>query len=426
MKTKIQTVKGTRDFYPEDMAVRNWLYQVIREISVSFGYQEYEGPILETLELYAAKSGEELVKEQAFVFSDRGGDLITLRPELTPTLARMVAQRQQTLIFPLRWWSFGPFWRYERPQKGRTREFFQWNIDIIGANSPATDAELVTICATFLSKVGLGSNVVRIKVNHRGLMDKQLGKIGILPEKRAEIFRLIDRKDKLDPEAWNDLAIKLGLSSHQINAIDSLLLNKDLWKESEELQKFFEVLKANEMEDYVEFDPNIIRGLDYYTGIVFEAWEVHAGRAILGGGRYDNLLKEVGGDPLSGVGFAMGDVLITIILRENNLIPPINPFKNAVMVSVFSDEYLSHSLRLAKQLRDSGINVVCHPESLKLQKQLKYADRLGIRHVVILGPDEVHDGTIQIKDLETHDQKSYPISEGLRILHQFYNCSKRK
>ncbi len=152
MEKIIPSVKGTRDFYPEEMAIRSWLYQTLREVSESFGYQEYDGPFLEKIDLYAAKSGEELVKEQAFVFPDRGGDLITLRPELTPSLARMVAQRQRQLTFPLRWWSFGPFWRYERPQKGRTREFFQWNIDLIGANSPESDAELVAICVAFFKK----------------------------------------------------------------------------------------------------------------------------------------------------------------------------------------------------------------------------------------------------------------------------------
>src|SRR5512139_651616 len=158
MKQTIQSLKGTRDFYPYEMAVRNWLYETIRQVSESFGYQEWDGPFLETLELYAAKSGEELVKEQSYVFPDRGGDQLTLRPELTPTLARMVAQRQGELVYPLRWWSFGPFWRYERPQKGRTREFFQWNIDLLGPNSPEADAELVAILALFFKTVGLSSS----------------------------------------------------------------------------------------------------------------------------------------------------------------------------------------------------------------------------------------------------------------------------
>ena len=197
MKNIIQSVKGTREFYPYEMALRSWLYSKIRSVSELFGYQEYDGPFLESIDLYAAKSGEELVKEQSFVFPDRGGNLITLRPELTLSLARMVAQKQNELVYPLRWWSFGPFWRYEKPQKGRSREFFQWNIDLIGVNSPEADAELVAICAEFFRSVGLTSGEVKILVNDRRLVDEQLTGIGINQNKKAEVLGFIDRKDKM-------------------------------------------------------------------------------------------------------------------------------------------------------------------------------------------------------------------------------------
>ncbi len=188
MKTSIQSVKGTREFYPREMSVRHWIYSLVEDVSKSFGYAEYDGPFLERIDLYAAKSGEELVKEQAFVFADRGGDLITLRPELTPSLARMVAKRQNELVFPLRWWSFGPFWRYEKPQKGRTREFFQWNIDMIGVDSPEGDAELVAICAAVVKKAGLLPDQVKIIINHRKLMESKLEEIGISNSKRVFSF----------------------------------------------------------------------------------------------------------------------------------------------------------------------------------------------------------------------------------------------
>ncbi|MBI4732643.1 MAG: ATP phosphoribosyltransferase regulatory subunit [Chloroflexi bacterium] len=185
MKTLIPPVKGTRDFYPEQMAVRTWLYETVRGVSESFGYQEFEAPILESLDLYAAKSGEELVKKQSYVFTDRGGDEITLRPELTPSLARMIAQKQGELAFPARWWSYGPFWRYEKMQRGRSREFFQWNIDMLGVNSPEADAELVAIAAAFLKAVGLSSDKARILVNNRRLMEAEFDALGILPEKKG-------------------------------------------------------------------------------------------------------------------------------------------------------------------------------------------------------------------------------------------------
>ena len=300
-KDIIQSLKGTRDFYPEEKAVHQWLSNMIVEISESFGYQAYEGPYLEKLELYAAKSGEELVKEQAFCFEDRGGDFITLRPELTPTLARMVAQKQRQLNLPLRWYSFGPFWRYERPQRGRTREFFQWNIDLLGIDSPDADAEMIGVCAAFFKKVNLLPDTARIKVNHRGLMDQQFKRIGLLPGQTKDVFRLIDRKDKMSPEAWMKFANEIGLSDTQIHALSEILENKNLWQESESLRRVFSVLEASGWDEYVEYDPSVIRGLEYYTGTVFEAVDIRGGRAILGGGHYDNLVGDVGGDPLPGV-----------------------------------------------------------------------------------------------------------------------------
>src|SRR3989304_4359803 len=209
MKNVIPAVKGTRDFYPEQMAIRTWLYKTVREVAESFGYQEWEAPLLESLDLYAAKSGEELVKEQSYVFKDRGGNEITLRPELTPSLARLIAQKQQQLTFPLRWWSFGPFWRYESPQKGRTREFFQWNVDMLGVDSPEADAEMIAIAATFLRSVGLTPQLAAIFVNNRRLMKSEFDLLGILPEKQLEVSGLIDRRSKMEPAKWEAYALEV-------------------------------------------------------------------------------------------------------------------------------------------------------------------------------------------------------------------------
>src|ERR687891_549229 len=247
MKKVVQSVKGTRDFYPEQMALRIWLYNTMREVAESFGYQEYEAPILESLELYAAKSGEELVKEQSYVFTDRGGSEITLRPELTPSLARMIAQKQNELNFPVRWWSFGPFWRYERPQKGRTREFFQWNVDILGVNSPEADAENAAVLATFLQRVGLSPQQVIIKINNRRLMDDRFNALDIPVERRPAVSSWIDRRDKMSPEAWMEYGKEIGLSPEQITKVKEMLADKDLWKQSDELTRFFAVIDALEL-----------------------------------------------------------------------------------------------------------------------------------------------------------------------------------
>lgn len=419
MKNIIQPLKGTRDFYPQQMAVRNWLYGKIRKISEAFGYQEYDGPFLESINLYAAKSGEELVKEQSYVFPDRSGDLITLRPELTPTLARMVAQKQAQLTFPLRWWSFGPFWRYERPQKGRSREFFQWNIDIIGIDSPQADAELITIIASFFKEIGLLSQHARVMVNSRKLIDAELAALEISPEKRIGLFKIIDRRSKLSPAEWEAYLLDFGLSASQYKSLISILNNTSLWEKSPELVTVFSTLKAFGVEDYVQFDPNIVRGLDYYTGIVFEGQEIQGEfrRAILGGGRYDNLLADVGGQPLPATGFAMGDMVISLILEKYGCLPAnIGENPAPVFITIFDENTRSTSYSLAMQLRQNGINVTCNLETEKLSKQLKYADRLGARIALIVGPDEQNNHTVTIKELKAGIQQTINQSELLSTI----------
>lgn len=418
MKKIIPPVKGTRDFYPELMSFRTWLYNTMRQVSESFGYQEYEAPFLETLELYAAKSGEELVKEQSYVFNDRGGDLITLRPELTPSLARMIAQRQNELAFPVRWWSFGPFWRYERPQKGRTREFFQWNIDMLGVNSPEADAELVAIAATFLKTVGLTPGQAVVLVNNRRLMEAEFRLLGIPEEKWPEVSGLVDRKTKMETAAWDAYAKEIGMEKKQVDGLKSLLADTDLWKKNAELTRLFTSLQELGVEEYVKFDASIMRGLLYYTGTVFEAFDITGGvrRAILGGGRYDNLLADVGGNPLAGVGFAMGDVVIGIILQEKGLVPSFALTPAPVLVTVFDAECLPDSLALAALLRRSGIKVTCYPEPAKLPRQFKFADRMGMRLVLVVGPDEAAKGKVTVKDLASGTQETIPRDQAISAI----------
>lgn len=417
-KTSIQAVKGTREFYPEEMALRNYLYAKAGAAGQAFGYQEWDAPFLETIDLYAAKSGEELVKEQSFVFNDRGGDPITLRPELTPSLARMIAARQGQLAFPLRWWSFGPFWRYERPQKGRSREFFQWNIDLLGVSCPEADGELIAIAATFLKSVGLTPEMATIFVNNRRLMDAQFEAIRISPDKRLEVSGLVDRRSKMAPDAWESLALEKGISGGQLAGLKQVLGNYDLWRECEELVRLFKALAALGVSEYVKFDPNIMRGLLYYTGTVFEAFDLSGSvrRAILGGGRYDNLLGDVGGDPLSGVGFAMGDVVIGIILQEKGLLPAFVPSPAPVLVTVFDESLWMNALGLASELRAGGLRVLSYPEPAKLSKQFKFADRMGIRVVTVVGPDEAANGHVTVKNLSNGTQETVERTETFKTI----------
>jgi len=408
MPKLIQPVRGTQDYYPPEMALRTWLYAKMREVSESFGYQEFDGPFLERFELYAARSGAELVEKQSYVFEDRGGEKITLRPELTPTLARMVAARQRQLTFPLRWWSFGPFWRYEKPQKGRTREFFQWNIDLVGEDSPEADAELAAIAATFLKSVGLQSSETQVLVNNRQLMQAELEALSIKPALFVEVFNLIDRRGSLSSDAWNQRGKDFGLDTTQLMGVAGLVEDQDLWQKSETLVRFFKAVEAYGVSDYVRFAPHIIRGLDYYTGTVFEAWDT-AGefRAIFGGGRYDDLVNAVGGDPVPAVGFAVGNVVISLLLQTFGHTPD---FKDGtpIYVTAFDAEHLLPSISLAAELRSAGLRVSSHLAAVKLQKQFKHADRLGARFVLVLGPDEVTKGQVSVKDLQTGEQRSLP------------------
>jgi histidyl-tRNA synthetase len=406
MANKIQAVKGTREFYPEQMALRNFIYKKMSEAATSFGYQEWDAPFIEPIDLYAAKSGEELVKKQSFTFTDRGGDFVTLRPELTPSLARMIAAKQGELIFPARWWSFGPFWRYEQPQKGRTREFFQWNVDMLGVDTPEADAELIAIGVTFMKSVGLTPQQATVYVNNRKLMNAEFKSLGIPQEKWVDALGLVDRRSKMTLANWDAYALEIGLSQAQLDGIKAILDNFDLWKKNEELTRLFASLEALGVKEYVKFDPGITRGLLYYTGTVFEAFETSGSvkRAILGGGRYDNLLSDVGGQPLPAIGFAMGDVVMGIILKEKGLVPEFIPSPAPVLVTVFDESLMRESYSLAADLRNAGINVLCYPEPAKLQKQFKFADKMKVRIVITVGPDEASNAQAAIKNLMNGEQ----------------------
>jgi histidyl-tRNA synthetase len=420
MKKTIPAVKGTVDFYPELMGVRTWLYNKIRIVSEAYGYQEYEAPILETYELYAAKSGEEIVNKQSFVFSDRSGDQITLRPELTPSLARMVAQRQQALTYPVRWWSYGPMWRYENPQKGRTREFFQWNIDLIGMDTPEADAELATIGAEFLQSVGLTPDKAKIRVNSRRLMESELNNLGISGSQLESTIQLIDKQEKMAPPAWMARGKEISLSDSQMSGIQAILKNDQLWEKSDELKAFFNATEVMGSSGYFEFSAGTIRGLNYYTGIIFECFDIQGSyRSIFAGGRYDNLVEDVGGSPLPGVGFAMGDKVIQVVLEDHNLLPDSTEFQGIdILVTTFSLETINDSLKLARFLRRAGFNVVSYPGESKLGKQMKFGSKIGAKVALIIGPDEVANGMVTVRDMDTRDQETIPADAVINTIHQ--------
>lgn len=405
----IPPVKGTRDFYPEDWAFQNWLYDKFRQVAQLFGFEEYEGPILENLDLYAAKSGEELVKKQAFTLKDQSGKILALRPEMTPTLARMIAQKANQLTFPVKWFSFGRRFRYEKPQKGRGREFFQWDVDILGVESPEADAEVIAVAATLYQKLNLSPKEVKIKINDRQLLQARFLSLGIPEERIVEVFRLADKKDKVNRLEFIEIAKEKNFTEDQAKAILQILEEKDAFQDSPWLVTLLEILKKYGYSEYIEFDPGIVRGLEYYTRTVFEGWDAKEQfRAIWGGGRYDNLVSQVG-SPLKipGVGFAMGDMVLAELLKTLGKYPQLNPNPTKVLITVFSPELYEKTLEIANFLRSKQINTEVYPSSsTKLEKQLKYADKKKINYVIIAGPEEVNKGNVVLKNLFSGEQKT--------------------
>lgn len=404
---------------PEEMAFRNWLYGNMKSVAESFGFSEYDGPILETLDLYAAKSGEEFVKKQAFTLLDKSGKTLALRPEMTPTLARIVSQKAGSLVFPIKWFNFGPRFRYETPQKGRGREFFQWDIDILGSDNLQADAEVIAIAAIMYQRLGLSPSLVKIKINERQYLTGKLLGIGIDQIKIIDIFKIIDRKSKVSNDDFNEMLSQAGLESDQIAQLELILFNKEGWRESGWLRGIMEAVKIMGVGEYIEFDPTIVRGLDYYTKTVFEGWDVRCEfRSIWGGGRYDNLTQEVGGkEKISGVGFAMGDMVLEEILRANNLYPKLKVQPAKVLITIFGSETQEESWRLSLKLRQKGINCEIYLDpNAKLDKQLKYADKKGIPFVAIIGPDEAKNNTVTVKNMKSGEQKTVPLEEIIELL----------
>ena len=388
-----QPLPGFRDFYPEDHSTLRSLFSAWREASRRSGFVEFEGPELEALELYTEKSGEEIIG-QLYHFKDKGDREVALRPELTPTFARMVAARHRNYRKPIKWFSIPRLFRYERPQRGRHREHYQWNCDIVGEKGAAADAELIATLCLGLSLLGLGPKDVVVKISDRGWWDLFLAGQGVKEEKRAEILRILDKLEGAPTEEWKK---KLGALAEPIgNALDSKIAL------SEGLEQVRQAVGALGYADWCEVDLRIVRGLAYYTGIVFEVHD-RAGklRAVAGGGRYDHLLKKLGGEDLPATGFGMGDAVLSELLTEKKLLraestPP------AIFVVAESAERIL-ALQIAGNLRRHGQVVDYDPGSGKWVKQLELAEARGARWALLVGR-EAAQGKLLVKELATRKQ----------------------
>lgn len=388
-KTPLSTesYKGVRDFYPEDMFIENYIFDVWRKACESFGYAEYNASILEPSELYRAKSSEEIVSEQTYSFRDRGDREVTLRPEMTPTVARMIAGRKRDLKFPVRWFSIANVFRYERPQKGRLREHFQLNADIFGAESQEADIEIIELAHAVLKRFGLSDSQFTIKVNDKVHVRKILLNLGLSPEKTKEAQTLLDKRNKLDTfdEEWGKL---VG------SPFDESIF------ENNELSTFVSLLRERGIE--AEADPLLVRGFDYYSGIVFEIFDTNKEnrRSLFGGGRYDGLTELFGENNIPAVGFGMGDVTIRDTLEAYKLLPQYEPSAD-LYICVLAEDLALRASTLAVKLREKGLKVAVDVSYRKLGDQIEKADKDGIPFVLPYGEDEAKSGHFKLKELKS-------------------------
>ena len=417
---KIQAVKGTRDFYPAQMAVRNFIVDGWKVASIRNGFVEYDGPIFEYLQMYQVKSGDEIV-EQLFNFEDRGGRHLAIRPEITPTLARMVNQQINALSRPIKWFSVPRLCRAERPQKGRLREFFQWNIDIIDVDDVLADAEVVYCSLDYLRSLGLTSKDVVAKISSRRLLAALLTNIGIVEDKLETLYPILDKKAKIPIEAFIEMLekeiddagiiqtiVKL-MDIHSVDEIPSLVeLNEDAQEALDELILVFTHLKNMGVQDFCRFDMGIVRGLAYYTGMVFEIHDVAGDlRAICGGGRYDNLLSDFGGPKVTATGMGMGDAVLEILLREKGLLTddslPVQTLDYFV-ACVDADLY-DKAIEITAAIRQQGHSANLTYKTNALKKQMKAADAMNAAKCIIVGGELKEDGKLVVKDMKSGEQK---------------------
>jgi histidyl-tRNA synthetase len=388
-----QPLPGFRDFFPEDHAALRGIFSAWREASRRAGFAEYEGPELESLELYTEKSGEEIVG-QLYHFKDKGDRDVALRPELTPTFARMVASRHRNYRKPIKWFSIPRLFRYERPQRGRHREHFQWNCDIVGEKTAAAEAELIATLCLGLSLMGLGPKDVVVKISDRGWWDAFLAEQGVKEEKKAEVLRILDKLEGASEEEWNK---KLGPLA---GPVSQALASKEV--RSAGLDEVRQGVAALGYADWCEVDLRVVRGLAYYTGVVFEVHD-RAGklRAVAGGGRYDNLLLKLGGEDLPATGFGMGDAVLAELLAEKKLVRPAASPTEIFVVAEAGERKLA--LQLVGGLRRHGHGVDYDPGHGKWAKQLELAEAKGARWALLAGR-EAAAGKLLVKEVATRKQ----------------------
>ncbi len=409
--------KGTRDYYPDDMRVRNYIFDTWKRAVRRFGYEEYAAPMLEPLDVYTAKSGQELAGEQTYSFTDRGGRLVAIRPEMTPSISRMVAARRQELAYPARLFSVANFMRYERPQRGREREFWQLNVDIFGVDATQAEIEIITLASKVMEAFGAKSSMYAIRINNRNLINFMMAQYLGLDVVQAQLMmKLFDRKSKISTEDFRDQAIEIfgDMAEEGLAKISRLLAAQsmaDLPKEIRgsdavaEVQVLFTGLERAGIKNAV-FDITLMRGLDYYTGTVFEVFDTNPenNRSMFGGGRYDGLVGLFGAEPISAVGFAPGLTTTELFLQSHDLLPKFVSTTEAYIVVL--GDVLSGAQDLASQLRQEGVNVEVDISGRKLDRQIKTAVKKNIPYMIFVGEEELQTKRYNFKDTASAEEET--------------------
>jgi histidyl-tRNA synthetase len=385
--------KGVRDFYPTDWARLDAIFSRVREVLGAWGYEEYSASPLERAELYESKTSEEIVGEQTYTFIDRGDRKVTLRPEMTPTLARMVAAKRREIPFPLRWFSIPAVFRYERPQRGRLRQHYQVNVDLIGVASAEADIEMITLASEILRAFGARESDFSIRVNSRALLTAACERAGLSSDAARAYLRLLDKKDKMESSVFE-------AARNAITPVDPLAQ-----VDSSEMTSFVDTLVSRGVTNAV-FDPTLTRGFDYYTGVVFEVFDTDSAnpRSLFGGGRFDKLVALFGGDPVPAVGFGMGDVTLADFLETHGLTPAARAHTPVLYLGTPTEEDVPSAQTCAATLRKAGVRVFVNLTSKSLGDQVKDALKRGIPYFAAYGKDEAANGSLRLKTLATSEE----------------------
>lgn len=419
MALSTQPYKGARDFYPEDKRRQKYLFSTMRQVVERFGYEEYDAPILESLDLYAAKSGEEIVNEQTYTFTDRGGRQVVIRPEMTPSVSRMVAAKRQELGYPVRWYSIPNLWRYERPQRGRLREHWQLNVDIFGVEGLAAEHELILVADSILKEFGAKRDMYVIRINSRQLMDYIMDDyLGLDSVQSYTLSKLIDRIEKMPHAVFVAEADAMFTPSQRDAGASEKLLEllkcqklEDLPEQvresapAQQLASLLDMLQESTVTN-AQFDITIMRGFDYYTGIVFEIADTDPenNRSMMGGGRYNGLVGLFGVEPVPTAGFGWGDVTLQNFLESHNLAQPLKS-ETEVYVVLIGDVY-NQAQKLLSTLRAEGLNVAVDDTDRKPASKIKTALKKDIRYVLFVGEQEIESGQYNLKDLKTENEQT--------------------